>query len=105
MRRLVILLAAATALLGLGYAFQANATMSVLQRPADTFSPVENADCVEQGFFWPKGSTLPRQGARWPELKLPPAQPNSAPRAPATEKQITRYASLAPMAGTLRPRV
>jgi hypothetical protein len=58
MRTLVILLAAATALLGLGYVFQANATMGVLQRPAESFSPVENADCVEQGFFCPKGSTL-----------------------------------------------
>ena len=58
MRTFVILLAATTGLLGLGYAFQANATMGVLQRPAATFSPVEKADCVEQGFFCPKGSTL-----------------------------------------------
>ena len=58
MRTFVILLAATIGLLGLGYAFQANATMGVLQRPAATFWPVEKADCVEQGFFCPKGSTL-----------------------------------------------
>ena len=56
MRTFVILLAATIGLLGLGYAFQANATMGVLQRPAATFWPVEKADCVEQGFFCPKGS-------------------------------------------------
>jgi hypothetical protein len=58
MRTFVILLAATTGLLGLGYAFEANATMGVLQRPTESFSPVEKADCVEQGFFCPKGSTL-----------------------------------------------
>ena len=58
MRTFVILLAATTGLLGLGYAFQANATMGVLQRPVETFSPIENADCAEQGFFCPKGSAL-----------------------------------------------
>ena len=58
MRTFVILLAATAGLMGLGFAFEANATMGVLQRPAESFSPVEKADCVEQGFFCPKGSTL-----------------------------------------------
>ena len=58
MRTFVILLAATAGLLGLGYAFEANATMGILQRPTESFSPVEKADCVEKGFFCPKGSAL-----------------------------------------------
>jgi hypothetical protein len=62
MRKIVILLAAAVALLGAGYAFEANATMGAglqgLQLPANSFSPVEKADCAEQGMFCPKGATL-----------------------------------------------
>ena len=57
MRTFVILLAATTGLLGLGYAFQANATMGVLQPPAATFSPVERADC-RRGIVLPEGLDL-----------------------------------------------
>ena len=63
MRTLIILVAiAATALLGLGYEFEANATMGSvlqgLQGPVETLSPVEKATCDEEGVFCPKGSSL-----------------------------------------------
>ncbi len=62
MRKILISLAAGAALLGAGYAFEANATIGVavqgLQQPARQFSPVEKADCVEPGMFCPKGAAL-----------------------------------------------
>lgn len=62
MRKILILVLAGVALLGAGYAFEANATMGVavqgLQQSARQFSPVEKADCVEQGWFCPKGAAL-----------------------------------------------
>src|SRR5262249_38168069 len=62
-----------------------------------TWAEARTAPLVRQA-----SSTLPRHGARWPELKVPPpAQPNNAARHPATDRQMTRYATLAPMAGYL----
>jgi hypothetical protein len=62
MRKIIMLLAAGAALLGAGYAFEANATMGVtvegLKRQADSFSRVEKADCTEPGMFCPKGAAL-----------------------------------------------
>ena len=62
MRKIVILLATGVALLGAGYAFEANATMGVavegLKRQSDSFSPVEKADCTGPGMFCPKGAAL-----------------------------------------------
>jgi hypothetical protein len=62
MRKILISLAAGAALLGAGYAFEANATMGVafqgLKQPASQFSPVEKADCTDQGWFCPKGASL-----------------------------------------------
>jgi len=62
MRKILISLAAAAALLSTGYAFEAHATMGVaiggLKQSASQFSPVEKADCEGQGWFCPKGATL-----------------------------------------------
>jgi hypothetical protein len=62
MRKILILALAGAALLGAGYAFEANATMGAavqgLQQPARQFSPVEQADCTGQGWFCPKGASL-----------------------------------------------
>jgi hypothetical protein len=62
MRKIITLLAAGAALLGAGYAFEANATMGVtvegLKRQADSFSRVENADCTETAMFCTKGEAL-----------------------------------------------
>jgi hypothetical protein len=62
MRKILISLAAGAALLGAGYAFEANATMGVdaggLKRQAGTFSRIEQADCTEPGMFCPKGAAL-----------------------------------------------
>ena len=62
MRKILISLAAGAALLGAGYAFEANATMGIavqgLQQSAGPLSPVEKADCVEPGWFCPKGAAL-----------------------------------------------
>jgi hypothetical protein len=62
MRKILVSLAAGAALLAAGYAFEANATMGVafqgLKQPASQFSPVEKADCTDQGWFCPKGAAL-----------------------------------------------
>ena len=62
MRKILISLAGGAALLGAGYAFEANAKMGIavqgLQQSAGPFSSVEKADCVEPGWFCPKGAAL-----------------------------------------------
>jgi hypothetical protein len=63
MRKMIILLAAAAAVLGVAtVAFEANATigggLQGLQLPGKSYSPVEKVNCAGQGMFCPKGSTL-----------------------------------------------
>jgi hypothetical protein len=61
MHKILISLAAGAALLGAGYAFEAHATTGTFQglkQPANLFSPIEKADCAEQGWFCAKGATL-----------------------------------------------
>ena len=62
MHKILISLAAGATLLRIGYAFEANATMGVafqgLKQPASQFSPVEKANCTDQGWFCPTGASL-----------------------------------------------
>ena len=62
MRKMIILLAAAAAVLGVAtVAFKANATigggLQGLQLPGKSYS-VDKVNCAGQGMFCPKGSTL-----------------------------------------------
>ena len=63
MRKLIILLAAAAAILAVGtVAFEANATIGAgtqgLPAGAKPYSQIEKVSCGDQGMFCPKGATL-----------------------------------------------